>query len=342
MLDDWFIMIQQYPWLPGLALVIGGGGAWVVSRCACRIGLIDRPNERSSHSTPTPKGGGIGILITFILCGVALRLPLLFLVSVSGLSLISLLGDRIDIAPLLRLVAQFIAAFLSLYSLKYHGLLPPFKLWYDPAAFFPLFLVATVFIVGTANFYNFMDGINGIAGLSGIVAFLLLAIYGQAKGVPSQWPALCLCMAMSCIGFLPFNFPHARVFMGDVGSVLLGFLFATLVLINGESFAEVCLLASLLFPFYADELITMVERVREGRSLTKPHRRHLYQILANQAGLAHWKVTTGYGVMQLICGIIFLKASKQGAAFFYATLAIATILFLIANNKIKSLYLNET
>ncbi len=342
MLADLFIMIQQHPWLPGLALLIGGGGAWIVSRCAYQIGLVDRPNERSSHATPTPKGGGIGILVAFILCGLALQIPLLFLISVSVLSLISLVGDRIEISPMFRLVAQFMAAFLSLYSLHYHGLFPLLKLWNDPTAVFFLSLVASVFIVGTANFYNFMDGINGIAGLTGIVAFLLLAIYGQAKGVPSQWTALCLCIVLSCIGFLPFNFPHAKVFMGDVGSVLLGFMFAMLVLINGESLTEVCLLTSFLFPFYADEMITMKERISKGMSLTTPHRRHLYQVLANEAGIAHWKVSTGYGVLQLICGTIFWGASKQGEAFFYITLAIATVLFLIANNKIKSLYLDET
>ena len=334
MLADLFIMIQQFAWLPGLALVIGGGGAWVVSRCAYHIGLLDSPNERSSHSSPTPKGGGIGILVTFILCGLVLQLPVLFLISVSGLSLISLVGDRIDISPLFRLVAQFIAAFLTLYSLKYHGLFPLLKLWDDPAAFF----VATVFIAGTANFYNFMDGINGIAGLTGIVAFLLLALYGFGKGVFSEWVLLCLCLVMSCIGFLPFNFPHARVFMGDVGSVLLGFLFASVVLVTAESFMEFILLASFMFPFYADELVTMAERIRDGWSLTKPHRRHFYQVLANEAHIPHWKVSTGYALFQFLAGIIFWKAFEKGIFFFISALLAFSALFLLVNFKVKRRY----
>jgi Fuc2NAc and GlcNAc transferase len=87
-----------------------------------------------------------------------------------------------------------------------------------------------VFIVGTANFYNFMDGINGIAGITGVVAFGLLALFGHLHGAGEGMVLCSLCLGAACLGFLPFNMPRARVFMGDVGSVLLGFLFALLVI----------------------------------------------------------------------------------------------------------------
>jgi len=114
---------------------------------------------------------------------------------------------------------------------------------------FLLILPLAVFIVGTANYYNFMDGINGIAAITGIVAFCLLGFYGSLNGRDPAMIALCFALAFACAGFLPFNMPAARVFMGDVGSVLLGFVFACIVVLFSNSFSEFVVLASFLFPF---------------------------------------------------------------------------------------------
>jgi Fuc2NAc and GlcNAc transferase len=101
-----------------------------------------------------------------------------------------------------------------------------------------------------------MDGINGIAGITGIVGFGLLGSYGFITGKDYNYVLVCLTMVAACIGFLPFNFPNARVFMGDIGSVLLGFLFACMSVIFSETLLEFTILAGFLFPFYADEVIT--------------------------------------------------------------------------------------
>jgi hypothetical protein len=102
------------------------------------------------------------------------------------------------------------------------------------------------------------------------------------------------------------------VFMGDEVSVLLGFMFAVLVVLLWKSFLDFVCLASFLFPFYADELTTMAVRVRDGENLLKPHRRHLYQLLANEYSIAHWKISVGYGVLQLVVGLTVLMAKPHG------------------------------
>ena len=95
--------------------------------------------------------------------------------------------------------------------------------------------------------------------------------------------------------------------MGDVGSILLGFVFAGMVVFLSGNLLDFICMAGFLFPFYADELNTMIVRLRDGENLTKPHRRHLYQLLANEYGIAHWKVSLGYGLFQLIVGISIRK-----------------------------------
>ena len=169
-----------------------------------------------------------------------------------------------------------------------------------------------VFIVGTANFYNFMDGINGISGITGIIGFGMIAFYALYFGNSSHLSTLAICMSISCVGFLPFNVPKAKVFMGDVGSILLGFVFSGLVVYLSENVLDFVCLMSFLFPFYADELITMVIRLKNKENLTKAHRRHLYQILANEYGISHWKISTGYGLFQLMIGISILLLKTYG------------------------------
>jgi Fuc2NAc and GlcNAc transferase len=123
------------------------------------------------------------------------------------------------------------------------------------------------------------------------------------------------------LGFLPFNMPKARVFIGDVGSILLGFVFAGLVVLLSKSFLEFVCLVGFLFPFYADELTTEYVRLRDGENVLKPHRRHVYQLLANEMGVDHWKVSVGYGVLQAVVGIGALVLRGYGTL---------TIIFFLA------------
>jgi Fuc2NAc and GlcNAc transferase len=189
-----------------------------------------------------------------------------------------------------------------------------------------LFILGVLSITATANCFNFMDGINGIAGLTGVIAFLCLGTFGLLEGKDHLPIAAALGIAAACLGFLPFNFPRARVFMGDGGSVLLGFLFASWILWFSQSFLEFVVLTSFLFPFYVDEFSTQLIRIQERERLTKAHRRHIYQILVNQAGLPHGIVTVIYGFIQIIVAVLAYLAMREG---FLAVLSILVVLSAI-------------
>jgi len=296
-------MIIENILIYALNMAFGCVGALFVARFAYMVGLIDRPNGRSSHLAPTPKGGAIGILIGFLVTAAYLDLSFCFWFPTGFLSVVSLLGDRYDIAPKVRFWIQFSCALIFLVGL--------FNLKNIHFLSFCLVLPLAVFITGTSNFYNFMDGINGIAGITGVVGFFLLMNFGILTDADSKYVAISIAITCSCLGFLPYNIPKAKVFMGDVGSILLGFVFACLVVILSRSFLDFICLAGFLFPFYADELTTMFVRIKAGESLSKPHRRHLYQILANECGIDHWKISAGYGVVQLIIGIVLIASRTE-------------------------------
>ena len=316
----------------GLSIALGSIGAWFVSRNAHILGLIDKPNHRSSHDRPTPKGGGIGILIAFVVTCILFKFSFLFWGPVTFLSLISLYGDRINLKPILRLTVQFSVTLLFLISISFFQ-----HIANDIQSLILIILCIffSIYIVGTANYYNFMDGINGIAGITGIVGFALLGLYGNINHQNHQWIILSFVMSFACVGFLPFNMPKAKVFMGDVGSILLGFVFACIVVVFTQTFIDFVILVSFMFPFYIDELVTMVERIADKQSLTLPHRRHFYQVLANEGGIAHWKVSVGYGIAQLLIGVIVWFTVSTNLLLGIFAIGIFIISFFIVNMKVK-------
>ena len=287
------------------SLVVSTFGAWIISKHADKVGLVDCPNGRSSHCMPTPKGGGIGIFFVFLMSACVLGLPIAFWLPIGIMAVVAFWGDRIELSALLRLVIQLglmMAVIIAGGKGAAHGGLL-YLLW---VGFW------TVFIVGTANYYNFMDGINGIAGITGLLGFALLAAYVNLIEGSAAITGVAVCLSIACLGFLPFNMPKARVFMGDIGSILLGSVFAGLIWLAAESVLDFVCMAAFLFPFYVDELSTVWVRMKTGDNLTKPHRRHYYQILANENGIAHWKVSVGYGVFQLAVGISVLLVRGYG------------------------------
>ena len=294
---------------------LGLAGAWLISSTPHRtlLMLMDHPTERSSHDIPIPRGGGVGILLSFILCSLVLKLPTTFLFPAVMLSIISFYGDNFQLSVRFRLVIQSVAAvFLAI----------PFLGSTDLPLL--LFLPVFIFVVGTTNIYNFMDGIDGIAGITSVVGFGLLAYYNcPIFSCPvSPYASLSICMALASLGFLFLNMPRARVFLGDVGSILLGFVFFGIVLMMSKNIFDLICLASFIFPFYADEITTMYVRLRQGENLIIPHRKHLYQLLANEMGFPHWIVSCSYGLIQLAIGlgVIFLKPHGiLGVAIFLMT-----------------------
>ena len=309
-----------------LYIFLGSLGAWFISRYAGAIDLIDHSNDRSSHKGATPKGGGIGILAAFIISSLSAKITPAFWGTAITLSLISLLGDRKEISPKLRLPAQFIAAVVFLFFSHQYA-----HFSYSlPAMFF-----FVLFIVATTNWYNFMDGINGIAGITAIVGFGLLAYFSFNSCSDNRLAILSVSIIFSCLGFMPFNFPKAKVFMGDVGSILLGFVFASLVVMLSDNYLDFLCLTGFLFPFYADELVTMAIRLRDGENLLKAHRRHFYQLLANEMSIDHWKVSTGYGFLQLVVGLSVIFFRPFGVFPVISILSVFFAIFMFINYFVR-------
>ena len=284
-----------------ISLIAGAAGAWLVASHGHIFGLLDEPNHRSSHSKATPKGGGIGILAALVIAVIGLKLNFLVWLPAVALSLVSFYGDRLHMSAKLRLALQFACAGFTVWTVVPSGMT---TVW--------LIIFFSFFIVGTANYYNFMDGINGIAGITGLAGFGLLACYSW--NLSGELSNLCMSIAAGCLGFLPFNLPRARVFMGDVGSILLGFVFAAVVMMLADSVASFICLASFIFPYYADELISVLIRLKKRKNLLEPHRGHLYQLLANELNIPHWRISACYGIIQLVIagGAICLEKSHPG------------------------------
>ena len=127
----------------------------------------------------------------------------------------------------------------------------------------------------------------------------------------------------------------AKVFIGDVGSILLGFSFAAIVVILSKSILDFVCLAGFLFPFYADELTTMAARIKDGENLFKPHRRHPYQLLANEKGIPHWKISIAYGLAHLIVGIAILLLRPFGITVVLLLLTVYFLAFIAVSSVIR-------
>jgi Fuc2NAc and GlcNAc transferase len=282
-------------------------------------------------------------LAAFIMAGLTLRIPTTFLFAAIVISAVSFYGDYVRISVKFRLVFQVISALILLFPLLPHlsaqYALSAFGVF--PFLFLPLLTIIFIFLIGTANFYNFMDGINGIAGLSGVIAFGLLGLYTLYRPNPDPFQIplslLSICIALACVGYLPFNMPRARVFMGDVGSILLGFVFAGLVVTLARNYLEMICFTALLFPFYADELTTMVIRLRKGENLTSSHRRHLYQLLVNEFGIIHWKISVAYAVVQLAIGAGVLIAHPYGLRIVLLFLTICFVSFALLTAQVRKM-----
>lgn len=290
-------------------------GTWGVVLYGQHLKMIDTPNHRSSHTKAVPKGGGIGILLAFVFLSNMLKIPGLLWGAPLCIGMISFIGDRNDLPVRFRLFVQIACAVCFLLGLN-HG--------FD---FYSLLatLFYVLFIVGTSNIFNFMDGVDGIAGLTAIVAFGSMLVYADLLNVENNYSLLCLGIIMSCLGFLIFNFPKAMVFMGDVGSVFLGFLYAGItVMFSSDVNSFICMICFLLL-FYTDSISTIAVRAVKKESLVTPHRQHLYQLLTNELKVKHWKIALIYGVLQLFINLAILYFREN----VFGIIMISTIFIII-------------
>ena len=311
-----------------LALLLSMLGSIIVYRFGQHFALIDKPNERSSHSISTPRGGGIGIWLTFILIGILFTKDHFFTVIAGITGLIGLIEDSFTLPPKIRLLLQIVVATLAV------GLFLGVSA--SPANLI-LFLFFIVFLTGTTNFYNFMDGINGIAGLTGFVGFGFIAFFSHFIAYDTYLTYSSIALSAACLGFLPFNFPKAKVFMGDVGSILLGFVFASYVIRLSTNFSIFLCLIMFLSTFYADSIVTIFYRWWRGENIMKAHRSHMYQYMSNELNLAHWKVSIAYTTIQFVFGLLALVAYNKGLIWQIIVFGAFGILFLIAYSVIKDI-----
>lgn len=280
--------------------------------------ILDIPGERSSHTQPTPRGGGLAIVVVtlagwllYAWLGPAMFcLPLL--ASIAGAVLVaavSWLDDLHTLPNRVRFAAHGVGAILVILGFGY---------WqtFSIPFFGPLYLgwlgivITFLWIVGLTNAYNFMDGIDGIAGGQAVVAGLGWAVLGRLSEEPLI-SVLGLLLAASSLGFLRHNWPPARIFMGDVGSAFLGYTLAVLPMIAAERDSHL-MLAGLLFvwPFVFDTAFTFLRRLFKGENVFAAHRSHLYQRLVI-VGYSHRFVTLLYMGLALIGVILALARSLK-------------------------------
>lgn len=311
-----------------LSFILGVIGSCIALKFSDRIGISDIPNSRSSHETIVPKGAGIGILLAFVSTSLILSIPMGIWLPSLVISLISFWGGdmhRMQVKE--RLLIQLGCSMFFLVFLLFSRQVD--------FIFYLLCIPISIFIVGTSNFYNFMDGIDGIAGITGVIGFSLLSFYIRISGYEEVYALLSLTIAFSCLGFLCFNLSKAKAFLGDIGSVLLGFVFSILVISISRDLVDFVVMIGFLAPFYFDELFTMVIRIKNGDSLIIAHRKHIYQFLANEHGISHLKVSFVYGLVQLIIGLTAIVLKPMGIYYLLMTYFAYYTIFIVISIKIR-------
>jgi len=278
----------------------------LVRRWLLRREVLDRPNHRSSHVLPTPRGGGLAVAVgASVALGVsgASGIEREALLASAGLfGLLGLAEDLHNLAPLTRLGIQAVLALGSL-VLVLHGLSGPVA-WRVGFG-----LGVMLWLVGFVNVFNFMDGINGLATVQAMVAGGVWAYLGIARHHPSLALAG-LAVAAAALGFLPFNFPGARIFLGDVGSYFLGaWLAVTAVIALRAGIAPEAALGPLAV-FVADAAWTLARRLRNHEVWYEAHRGHVYQRLID-LGWSHARATASIGALMVGISLLGL-VSLQG------------------------------
>lgn len=277
-----------------------------VRRNARRLGVIQAPNERSSHTVPTPSGGGVGIVFGGTIATAAAIAPSpwplgLGLLVAIAIAVIGFVDDRRPLPARFRLIAQLVLVAIAI------GVCVPLDALTARVGLpLPAALVATVAVIAAVywiNLFNFMDGIDGIAGSQAIfmcfAAALLTFLNGSvAANAPPFW--MLLGVAAATFGFLLLNWPPAKIFMGDAGSTYLGFMLVFLglvtIAIGWVSLAQWAILAA---AFASDATVTLARRLALRERVFEAHRRHAYQVLSRRWG-SHRQVTLTFIAINVI------------------------------------------
>ncbi len=303
----------------GLALfAISVALTWAASRM---VWVMDVPNQRSSHARPVPKAGGVAIVATFIAGLVTLyfvadlakiedRHFWGFLACVALLATVSFVDDVNQRSYFAKLAAQMLCAGAVIVA----GLTVE-KLWVPMLGQVPLgwlaYLVTFLWVVGLTNAYNFMDGLDGLAAGVAVIAGCFLGAIAFSQQSFFVY-AVSYALVASALGFLVFNFPPARIFMGDAGSTFFGFTFAALAVIGAHldlGHLSFYVVPMLLFQFIFDTFFTFIRRLARGEPVHLAHRMHLYQLL-QRSGYSHRAVALFHYAVALAQGVGALAIVK--------------------------------
>jgi len=269
--------------------------------------LIDRPNERSLHRKPTPRIGGLGLLAgAFAAIAVAGAVPGLWIAAIAlVLAAVSALDDAESLPVATRLGLHLAAAALAVAIIGPPG-------GRASGGGLAMALLALLAITWMANLFNFMDGADGLAGSMASIGFAALAFAAHRAGAPDL-AACCAAIAAASLGFLVFNFPPAKVFMGDAGSVPLGFFAGALGWQGAMEGAWPAWFPVLVFsPFIVDATLTLLRRLAAGEPVWKAHRSHYYQRLV-LGGWSHRKLVLAQWLLMGAAAGSALIACEQSA-----------------------------
>jgi len=295
-------------------------------KLANKFNIIDKPNERSSHRKVTLRGGGIifyfGALVYFL--ANHWEYPW-FIVALTLITFISFVDDIRSTSQSLRLVFHFAAMVLMFYQWDLFSL----SWWW--------IIVALIICTGIINAYNFMDGINGITGGYSLVILVTLA-YINAKIVPFTEPALINTVLCSVLVFCFFNFrKKAKCFAGDVGSVSIAFILLFLIgrlIIKTEDFSWIILLSV----YGVDTVLTIIHRLILHVNIGLPHRKHMYQLMANELKMSHVMVSFIYMVVQTVVIVGYIMCLNYGYWYLFGTVLLLSLLYICFINKYFELH----
>ena len=305
-------------------------------KIADKFNIIDKPNERSSHSTIVLRGGGIIFLLSLWIWSAFFGFQYLWvLLAVSLIAGVSFIDDIRSLPDSVRLVAQFIAMVMMFYQLD----ILHWDMWW-------IVFLALIVCVGASNVINFMDGVNGITGAYAMASLLPLALLNSTIGFVDQ--SFIYVVILADVVFCLFNFRpkgKAKCFAGDVGSIgvayILLFMIGSLVLATGDVTYLIFLLV-----YGVDGVLTICHRILLHENLGEAHRKHAYQLMANELKVGHVKVSSLYAIMQLVIslGFIYLCPETMAAHWIYLVsviiiLAIAYILFMMKYYHLHEEYL---
>ncbi|MDQ3392590.1 MAG: glycosyltransferase family 4 protein [Bacteroidota bacterium] len=324
-------------WKLILILLVAFSSSLLITRFLVQFltkkGMMDIPNDRSSHKIPTPRGGGMAIIISVVIAVLLLMIfypeaPIpgwLFFLGAFIVTLTSFIDDKINLTASLRFLLHAFAAGLIIYET---GGFQAFPLP-EPLSFELGWLgypITFVWIVAVLNIYNFLDGIDGYAGSQAVIAGIAIAfldIFGTGFYMGSI-------IAAAAVGFLVYNWHPAKIFMGDIGSATLGFVFASLPLYFTSTSISIGIYALIIFLwfFLSDGAFTIIRRALAGEKIWEAHRSHLYQQLVI-SGASHSKVVSMVMLSALVLSVIFIILYHYYYSLLYVTFVFAILFFIM-------------